>query len=173
MRASSEAQTPIVPRGILKRNPKPHRTWRIRVQERAVLMRRHPPSDLRLFADNHALQHPRVFEPHRSRYLPMQRCEGRSAERRAQFVQVMPYLVDGAVLGLRQFSGGGGEGVLFEEEAHFVAAREEVVVADVRVFFSGREFRHGVVGEGERGEHLVRFGKEGGDGAAGEGIGDE
>ena len=103
----------------------------------------------------------------------MQWCERRFAKRRGQFVQVMPYLVYSAVLRLRQLPGGGGECVFFEEEAHFVAAGEEVVVADVRVFFSGGESGHGVVGEGERGEHLVCFGEEGGDGAGGEGIGDE
>ena len=48
----------------------------------------------------------------------------------------MAYFVYGAVLWLGQFAGA-GEGVFFEEEADFVAAGEEVVVADVGVFFSG------------------------------------
>ena len=30
-----------------------------------------------------------------------------------------------------------------------------------------------MVGEGERGEHLIGFGEEGGDGGGGKGVGDE
>ena len=136
MRAFSKAQTPIVPRGILKRNPKPHRTRRIRVQKRAILMRRHPPSNLGLLANNHALEHSWISEPYRFGNLPMQWCECGSTELRRQFVQVVADFVYSAVLWFGQFSGA-GECVFFEEEADFVAAGEEVVVADVRVFFSG------------------------------------
>ena len=48
----------------------------------------------------------------------------------------MSYFVYSAVLRLGQFSSA-GECVFFEEKADFVAAGEEVIVADVGVFLSG------------------------------------
>lgn len=51
-----KAQTPIPLRAILQRNPKPHRTRPIRIQKRAILMRRHRAANLRLLAYDHALQ---------------------------------------------------------------------------------------------------------------------
>ena len=76
----------------------------------------------------------------------MQGRQGGAAEGRGQLVEVVADFVDGAVFGLGEVSGRGGEGVLFEEEAHFVAAGEEVVVAYVGGLFAGGEFGHGVVG---------------------------
>lgn len=84
----------------------------------------------------------------------------------------MSDLVDGAMLRLGQFASA-GEGVFFEEEADFVAAGQEVGVADVGGFFSGGEFGHGVVGEREGGEHFIRLGEESGHGGGGEGVGDD
>lgn len=66
----------------------------------------------------------------------MQRCECRFSKLRRQFVEVVAYFVDSAVLWLGQFASA-GEGVFFEEKSDFVAAGEEIVVADVRVVFSG------------------------------------
>ena len=114
-------------------------------------MRQHACSNLRLFADDHALEDTWISESHRFGYLPMQRCECGFAEWRGQLVEVVSYFVYGAVLWLGQFSGG-GECVFLEEETDFVAAGEEVVVADVRGVFSSGKFGHGVVGEGEGGE---------------------
>ena len=100
MRARGKAQTPIVPRGILERDPKPHRARRIRVEERAVLMRRHPSPDLGLFANDHALEDPRVSEPDRLGDLSVQWGEGRFMEPRGEFVEVVSDFVDGAVFWL-------------------------------------------------------------------------
>ena len=135
-------------------------------------MRRHPSPDFGLFADDHALQDPWVPEPDRLGNLSVQWCEGRFAELGGEFVEVVSDFVDGAVFGFRQFAGG-GKGVFFEEEADFVAASEEVIVADVRGFFPGGEFGHGVVGEGKGGEHVVCFREECGDGGGVKGVGDE
>ena len=153
MRPLDETQTPILPRRVLERDPKPHRARRIRVQERAVLVRRHPPSDLGLLANDHALQDAGVPEPDRPRDLRVQGSEGGGAEGRGEFVQVVADFVDGEVFGFGELrgtvaGGGGGEGVLFEEEADLVAAGEEVVVPHVGVVvvFPGGEFGHGVVG---------------------------
>ena len=71
VRAFGETQTPVLSRGILQRDPESHRARRVRVQERAVLMRRHPSSDLRLFADDHALKDSWISEPYRFGDLPM------------------------------------------------------------------------------------------------------
>ena len=67
------------------------------------------------------------------------------------------------------------DGTFFEEEADLVAAGEEVVVADVRFAAAGAggEARHRVGGEGDGGEEVVRLGEQGGDGAGGEGVGDD
>ena len=61
-------------------------------------------------------------------------------------MEVVSDFVYGAVFGLGQLSGRGGEGVFFEEKSHFVAAGEEVVVAYVGGLFAGGEFGHGVIG---------------------------
>ena len=120
-----KAQTPIPPRRILKRNPKPDRTRRVRVQKRTILMRGHPASDLRLLADNHTLQHPRIAEAELARYGGVQGRQGGGAERRRERVQVVAYLVDCFFFGFRELGGcgggGGGEGGFFEEKADFVA----------------------------------------------------
>lgn len=87
-------------------------------------------------------------------------------------MQVMSYLVYGAMFGLGQFSGA-GECVFFKEKAYFVTAGEEVVVADMGVLLTGREFSHRMIGKGEGREHIVCFQKEGGDGGGGKGVGDE
>lgn len=62
MRPPHKTQTPILPRRVLQRDPKPHRTRRVRVQKAAILMRRHGAADLGLFADDHALQDTGVAE---------------------------------------------------------------------------------------------------------------
>lgn len=51
-------------------------------------------------------------------------------------MEVVAYFVDSAVFRLGQFPSA-GKGVFFEEKSDFVAAGEEVVVADVRVIFPG------------------------------------
>ncbi len=58
----NEPQTPILPPRRLQRDPKPHRARRVRVQEGAVLVRRHRAADAWLLADEHALQDARVAE---------------------------------------------------------------------------------------------------------------
>ena len=135
-------------------------------------MRRHPAPDRRLFANYHALEHPWISKAHRFGHLSVEGCECGFAKWWRQFVEVVSYFVYGAVLWLGQLSRA-REGVFFEEEPDLVAAGEEVVVADVSVVLAGGKSGHRVVGEGERGEHLFRFGEEGGDGGGGEGVGDE
>lgn len=141
-----KTQTPIPHRRILQRNPKPHRARRVRVQERAILMRRHPTANLRLLANDHTLQHPRIAEAELFRYSGVQGCEGSGAEGRGQGVQVVAYLVDGAFLGFGELALGvrvcgcgwwGGESIFFEEEADLVAGCEKVAVADVGGGFAG------------------------------------
>lgn len=87
-------------------------------------------------------------------------------------MQVMSYFIDRAVFRLKEVAGGGVESVLFEEEADFVAGGEEVVVADVGIIVGG-EFGHGMVGDGEGGEHLLGFVEEGGGCCGGEGGRDD
>lgn len=94
-----KTQTPIPHRRIFQRNPKPHRARPVRVQERAILMRWHPPANLRLLAYDHTLQHPRVTEAELFRYTGVQGCKGSGAEGWGQGVQVVAYLVDGTFLG--------------------------------------------------------------------------
>ena len=123
--ALRKAQTPIVHRRILQRDPKPHRTRRIGVQKRAVLMRLHPPSDLRLLANDHGLQNPRIPEPQLLHDPDVQRGERGVPKGKGEHVQVMADLVDGPFFGFRQrallaWSSGCGEGVFFEEKPDLV-----------------------------------------------------
>lgn len=73
MAPRQKTQTPILPRRILKRIPKPNRRRRVGVQKRAILMRRHRSPYLGLLADNHALQTPWVLEPEILCYIFWQR----------------------------------------------------------------------------------------------------
>lgn len=171
MRTFRETQAPVFGRRVLERDPEPHRAGRVRVQEGAVLMRFHPAPDLRLLADDHALQHPRIFETEAPRYGRVAWSQGRVPEGGVEFVQVVPDLVDGAMFGLEELVGGRVEGVFFEEKADFVAGGEEVIVADVGgavfvvvVGVAGGEFGHGVGREGEVGEEGLGFAEEGGGG---------
>lgn len=99
-----KTQTPIPHRRILQRNPKPHRARRIRVQERAILMRRHPTANLGLLANDHTLQHPRIAEAELFRYSGVQGCEGSGAEGWGEGVQIVAYLVDGAFFGFGELA---------------------------------------------------------------------
>lgn len=77
-------------------------------------------------------------------------------------------------LGLNWVRRGRGGHTFFEEEADLVAAGQEVVVADVLVVAAaGGELGHGMVGERDVVEHVLRFGEEGGDGAGVQGVGDD
>ena len=173
MRPLGQTQAPIPRRRILKRNPEPHRTRRIGIQERGVLVRRHRGSDLRLLAYDHALQHPGVPEPEISRYSRIARCQRRLAKSRRETVQAVADLVDGARFGFGEDAIGRESGFL-EEEADFVARGEEVVVADVGGGFAGREFGEGVGREREVVEEGVGFLQErGGRGGVDEGGNDE
>lgn len=121
MTSLGETQAPIFRRRILKCYPESHRTGWICIQESTVLMRRHSSPDLRLFADDHALQHPRISEADGFRNLAVQACKRRFSKLGRQLVEVVSYLVYGAVFGFRQCAGGGGESVFFEEETDLVA----------------------------------------------------
>ncbi len=103
-------------------------------------MRWHRAPNLRLLANHHALQHPRIPEPERVRNVHVQGYERRIAERRRERVQVMTDFVDGAFFGFDEGVGGRVEGVFFEEETDFVTRGEEVVVADVGRVVAGGEF---------------------------------
>lgn len=141
MRSRRKTQTPVPSRGILQRNPKANSARRVRVQERAVLMRGHPPTDLGLLANDHALEHARVAEPQRPRDGRIRRSQRRGAKRCGESVQTMPDFVYGAVGGFAEGAGGWGEGSFFKEEADLVPACEEVFVADVGGGFARGEPR--------------------------------
>lgn len=163
--AGQEAQTPVLGRRVLERVPEAHGARRVRVQERAVLVRGHGAADLGLLADDHALQAPGVAEPQRARdrrrvallaaparpraqQVRVPRGVQQRGERRRQRVQGVPDLVDGARLGLGQ-PAPRVEGVLLEEEPHLVARRQEVVVPHVRGLLARAEPRHRVVRQGK------------------------
>lgn len=175
MGAFREAQAPVLRRRVFERDPEAHGAGRVGVQESAVLVRTHFPADGWLLADHHALQDARIAEAQPPRDARMIRVQGGGAKGRTQLVQVVADLVDGAVLGFREGAGGGVEGVFFEKEADLVARSQEVVIADVGFVAggAGREFGHGVVGEGEGGEHVLRFLQEGGGGGGVESVGDD
>lgn len=69
-------------------------------------MRRNAPADLRLLADDHALQHARVAEAERASYRGILGVDGHFGEGRVEVVQVVADLVDGAVFGLGEGAGG-------------------------------------------------------------------
>lgn len=122
MRALRKTQAAVPRRGILERDPKPHRARRIGVQEGAVLMRGHAAADLGLLADDHALEHARVAEPERARDGCVRGGQRHRAEGRGESVQVVADFVDGQVCGLREGAGRRGEGAFFEEKSDFVVA---------------------------------------------------
>ena len=136
-------------------------------------MRGHAATDLRLLADDHALQHAGVAEAEIARDGRGRGRQGGGAEGRRQRVQVVADLVDGEGLRLGERPRGGVEGVFLEEEADFVARGEEVAVGDVGGGLAGGEAREGVRGEREGGEEVLRFGEEGGGGGGGEEGGEE
>lgn len=94
-----KAQTPILPRRILKRIPPAHGARRIRIQKRAILVRRHRAPDLGLLAYDHRLQHAWVPEPEGVRDGGVAGGEGSGAEGGRELVQVVPDFVDGEVFG--------------------------------------------------------------------------
>lgn len=116
-------------------------------------MRRHRTANLRLFANHHTLQTPRILKPQAARHscgthlppTPRTLIIQQRLERLTQPMQIVPNLVDGTLLGLGEVTLG-VEGVLLEEEAHLVAAGQEVLVADVLGRGARGEARHGVVG---------------------------
>ena len=177
MRARQKAQAPVLQRRILERIPEAHGARRVRVQEGAVLVRGHGAADLRLLAYDHALKASRVAvaqrardgrraRPHarRRRRLGRPRRPEQRCERRAERVQVVADLVDGARLGLGQVAPV-VEGVLLEEEADLVAAGQEVVVAHVvlAVLAARAELGHRVVLQREVLQQRVRLRQQRGD----------
>lgn len=161
VRAPCKTQTPILRTSILERDPEPHRTGRVCVKERAVLMWWHPAANLGLLANCHALQYARVPEAQRTRDGCVAAGDGGSAEGSGQLVQVMADFVHGEVLGFCEGTTGRVKGVFFEEKANLISAGEEIVVADVRRRFSRGKSGEGMGVERERVEHAVRFGQEG------------
>lgn len=141
----------------------------------------HGAANLGLLADYHALETSRVLEPQAGGYrgrldqdVGLLIAGQQACERRAQGVQIVADLVDGALLGLGEVAVS-VKGVLLKEEADLVARGEEVVVADVvrAVGAAGGEFCERVDGQVQVGEEGVCFGEEGGDGGGGEGRGDD
>lgn len=113
MRPGQEAQASILQGGILEGVPEADGAGRLRVQEGAVLVRRHGAADLGLLADDHALEAARVREPEAARDGGGVCCSSRGSARleeagegRAERVQVVADLVDGALLGLGEVAGG-------------------------------------------------------------------
>lgn len=181
MAPRQKAQAPVLGRCIFQRIPESHGTRLLCEQKRAVLVAGHGAANFGLFADDHALQTPRIPEPKGGRDggrthqdVGVVVAGQEAGERRAQRVQVVADLVDGALLGLGEVAAG-VKGVLLEKEAHLVARGEEVVVADVvgAVGAAGGELGERVGGEVEGGEERVGFGEQRGDGGGGEGGGDD
>lgn len=105
-------------------------------------------TNLRLFADDHALQDAGVAEGERVGDGAVARGEGCGTEWRGEHVQAVANLVDALGLGFEELAGG-RKGVFLEEEADGGARVEEVVVADVGRGFAGGEFGERVGFEGE------------------------
>lgn len=99
-----EAQAPVLDRRVLERIPPADGARRVRVQKRAVLMRRHRATDLRLLAYHHALQDAGVGEAEGARDGGVAGGERDGAEGRGELVQVVADFVDGAVLGLQELA---------------------------------------------------------------------
>lgn len=134
-------------------------------------MRGHRAPDLRLFADDHALQQAGVVESELGGDLGVELAGaagvGDGGEGRDVGVQRVADLVDGSFFGAGQHGRVRGEGVFFEEEAHLVAGGQEVRVPDVGGGGGGRgraggEFGHRVVFEREVVEEGADGGEEGG-----------
>ena len=99
-----KAQTPVLFSCILERIPKSYCARRVRVQEGAVLMRRHGATNLRLLADDHGLENARIAEAQVACNSCVLRGHGDVVEARGQFVEVVSNLVDGALFGLAQIA---------------------------------------------------------------------
>lgn len=112
VRPGQEAQAPVLQGGVLESVPEADGAGRLRVQEGAVLVRRHGAADLGLLADDHALEAARVREAEAvgdgSGVRDGGGRQGReeAGEGRAERVQVVADLVDGALLGLGEVAGG-------------------------------------------------------------------
>ena len=99
-----EAQAPVLDCRVLERIPPADSARRVRVQKRAVLVRRHRAADLRLLAYHHALQDAGVGEAEGARDGGVAGGERDGAEGRGELVQVVADFVDGAVLGLQELA---------------------------------------------------------------------
>ena len=99
-----EAQAPVLDRRVLERIPPADGARRVRVQKRAVLVRRHRAANLRLLAYHHALQDAGVGEAEGARDGGVAGGERDGAEGRGELVQVVADFVDGAVLGLQELA---------------------------------------------------------------------
>ena len=146
-------------------------------------MRRHGTADFGLLANDHALQTPRIPESQTPGHAggadfltlrPLRITSGillariilkQSPERLTQPMKVVANLVDSLLLGFDQ-PAVRPESVLLEEEADLVAAREEVVIADVLGCGAGGEAGHGMIIKTEGGEEAVRLVEQSGNGGA-------
>ena len=99
-----EAQAPVLDRRVLERIPPADGARRVRVQKRAVLVRRHRTANLRLLAYHHALQDAGVDEAEGTRDGGVAGRERDGAEGWGELVQIVADFVDGAVLGLQELA---------------------------------------------------------------------
>lgn len=97
-----KAQTAIILGRVLERIPVAHSTRRVSVQKCTVLVRRHSPTNLGLFANHHGLQDTWVAEGQRLGNGSIAGRERDGAEARRELVQVVANFVDGPMLGLGQ-----------------------------------------------------------------------
>src|SRR5271163_1966043 len=92
-------------------------------------------TNLRLFADDHTLQKAWVLVSKISRNGGIARPHltnvADCAKVLNQAVEIVSDFVDCPLFRFRQFACGRVEGTLFEEEPHFVARGEEIVIADM------------------------------------------
>lgn len=164
-----EAQAAVVDSGILQGDPKAYSARRVRVQEGTILMWRDGASNFGLFAYDHALQHSWIMETNSVGYLAMERSEGCTLEGGRELVQVVANLVNGMFLGPREFARG-REGIFLKKESNLVTGGEKIIVANMRGGFSGRELRHWMIFQRERGEHVMCLLKQHLHGGWGQGI---
>ena len=165
MASRRKRKTSVLCRGIFERVPEADSRGRVGVKEDRVLVGWHAAADLGLLADDHGLEHARVFEVEIAGDGGILLGDGGFGEGGVEVVQVVADFVDGAVFGLVE-GAVGVEGVyqfdnmrwlfmfaremrllhtFFEEESHLVTTFEEIAIAYMIALLTGGELGHGVI----------------------------
>ena len=102
MASRREGETSVLSGCVLERVPEADGRGRVGVEEDGVLVWWHTAADLGLLADDHGLEHARVFEVEIAGDGGILLVDGGFGEGRVQVVQVVADFVDSAVFGLVQ-----------------------------------------------------------------------